>query len=176
MRAGSTTVIRENTLLTLTERVDGASILSPGHKWAGFPSAAAFPGGSVTRNSWRLRHRLSNLKLRVSYGITGNSGIQPYGTQSYLLNQSMGFENTPAPAYIFNTIIGNANLKLELSKTTDIGVDMGFFKGRINASVDVYNTNTLGYPAAEEPAVEPGCGLLLSECGHHRRTGASRSR
>lgn len=128
-------------LLTLTERVDGASILSPGHKWAGFPSAAA---------AWRIgdekfmegMRSVSNLKLRVSYGITGNSGIQPYGTQSYLLNQSMGFENTPAPAYIFNTVIGNANLKWELSKTTDIGVDMGFFKDRINASVDVYNTNT----------------------------------
>lgn len=132
---------KDRYLLTLTERLDGASLLSAGHKWAGFPSAAV---------AWRLSDEpfmknakaISNLKLRLSYGVAGNSGIAPYGTQSYLVTQNMGFENTPAPAYVFNNVIGNASLGWELSKTANIGVDMGFFGNRINATVDVYKTNT----------------------------------
>ena len=128
-------------LLTLSERVDGASILSSGHKWTGFPSAAA---------AWRISDEkfmehvnpVSNLKLRFSYGVAGNSGIPAYGTQSYLVVQQMGFENTAAPAYIFNSTIGNENVGWELSKTADLGLDMGFFKERLSATVDVYNTNT----------------------------------
>ena len=128
-------------LLTLTERVDGASILSTGHKWASFPSAAA---------AWRISDEsfmehvnpVSNLKLRFSYGVAGNSGIPAYGTQSVLGVQPMNFENTAAPAYIFNSTIGNAALSWELSKTADLGIDLGLFKNRIDLSVDLYNTNT----------------------------------
>ena len=128
-------------LLTVTEREDGVSILSAGHKWAAFPSAAA---------AWRISDEkfmehvnpVSNLKLRFSYGETGNSGIPAYGTQSYLVVQQMGFENTPAPAYIFNTTIGNQDVGWELSKTADLGLDMGFFKERLDVTVDLYNTNT----------------------------------
>ncbi|HEY6899800.1 MAG TPA: SusC/RagA family TonB-linked outer membrane protein, partial [Puia sp.] len=128
-------------LLTVTERVDGASILSTGHKWASFPSAAA---------AWRISDEsfmehvnpVSNLKLRFSYGVAGNSGIPAYGTQSVLNVQNMGFENTAAPAYIFNSTIGNVALSWELSKTADLGIDLGLFKNRIDLSVDVYNTNT----------------------------------
>ena len=128
-------------LLTLTERVDGASILSASHKWASFPSAAA---------AWRIGdesfmenvHALSNLKLRLSYGVAGNSGIKAYGTQSYLATQSMGFENTAASAYVYNATIGNEDLTWELSKTVNLGLDMGFLKGRVDMSVDLYNTNT----------------------------------
>ena len=54
--------------------------------------------------------RCPTLKLRFSYGLAGNSGIQAYGTQSYLTVQTMGFENTNAPGYIFNTTIGNTGL------------------------------------------------------------------
>lgn len=128
-------------LLTATERVDGASILSAGRKWAGFPSAAA---------AWRLSDEkfmqnvrsVTDLKIRASYGMTGNSGIPAYGTQSYLVVQQMGFENTAAPAYIFNSTIGNQNVGWELSHTADLGVDMNFFRERLGASVDLYNTNT----------------------------------
>ena len=128
-------------LLEVTDRYDGASILSVGHKNYNFPSAAV---------GWRISdekfmepvNAVSNLKLRFSYGIAGNSGIQAYGTQSYLIVQTMGFENTNAPAYIFNNTIGNQNLGWELSKTADLGIDLGLWKNRIDLAVDLYNTNT----------------------------------
>jgi TonB-linked SusC/RagA family outer membrane protein len=128
-------------IVDVTDRYDGASILSAGHKNYNFPSAAA---------AWRISdekfmenvNAISNLKLRFSYGVAGNSGIPAYGTQSYLVVQTMGFENTNAPAYIFNTNIGNTGLGWELSKTANLGLDLGLYKNRVDLSVDVYNTNT----------------------------------
>ena len=128
-------------LLEITDRYDGASILSSGHKTYNFPSAAA---------GWRISdekfmepvNAVSNLKLRVSYGVAGNSGIPAYGTQSVLVVQPMGFESVNAPAYIFSPNIGNTALGWELSKTADLGVDLGLYKNRIDLSVDIYNTNT----------------------------------
>ncbi len=128
-------------IVDVTDRYDGASVLSVGHKNYNFPSAAA---------AWRISDEkfmqdvdpVSNLKLRFSYGLAGNSGIAAYGTQSYLIVQTMGFENTNAPAYIFNTTIGNKDLGWELSKTADLGLDLGLYKNRVDLSVDLYNTNT----------------------------------
>ena len=128
-------------ILDLTDRYDGASILAVGHKNYNFPSAGA---------AWRISdesfmknlNAISNLKLRASYGVAGNSGIAPYGTQSFLVVQNMGFENTNAPAYIFNTNIGNTSVGWELSKTANLGLDLGLFNSRIDLSVDVYNENT----------------------------------
>jgi TonB-linked SusC/RagA family outer membrane protein len=128
-------------LLEITDRYDGASILSTGHKNYNFPSAAV---------GWRISDEqfmepvkaISNLKLRFSYGLAGNSGIPAYGTQSYLVVQTMGFENTNAPAYIFNNTIGNLNLGWELSKTANLGLDLGLVHNRVDLSVDLYNTNT----------------------------------
>jgi TonB-linked SusC/RagA family outer membrane protein len=128
-------------LVEITDRYDGASILSSSHKNYNFPSAAV---------GWRISDEkfmesvnfVSNLKLRASYGTAGNSGIPAYGTQSVLAVQPMGFESVNAPAYIFNTNIGNTALGWELSKTANIGLDVGLYKNRIDLSVDVYNTNT----------------------------------
>lgn len=128
-------------IVDVTDRYDGASILSAGHKNYNFPSAAA---------AWRISdekfmenvNQVTNLKLRFSYGVAGNSGIPAYGTQSYLVVQTMGFENTNAPGYIFNTSIGNLGLGWELSKTANLGLDLGMFKNRIDLSVDAYSTNT----------------------------------
>ncbi|TDW96942.1 SusC/RagA family TonB-linked outer membrane protein [Dinghuibacter silviterrae] len=157
-------------LLTLTERVDGASILAPGHKWASFPSAAVAwrMGDETFMHSVR---QVSELKWRLSYGVTGNAGITQYGTQSYLINQTMGFENTAAPAYIFNTTIGNENLGWELSKTADFGMDLGLFKNRLNVTADIYNTNTTNIimPRSLPPSL--GVGTTLQNIGSTRNQG-----
>jgi TonB-linked SusC/RagA family outer membrane protein len=157
-------------LLTLTERVDGASILAPGHKWASFPSAAV---------AWRMGDetfmhgfsQVSELKWRLSYGVAGNAGITQYGTQSYLINQAMGFENIAAPAYIFNTTIGNTNLGWELSKTADLGMDLGLFKNRLNVTADIYNTNTsdIIMPRSLPPSL--GVATTLQNIGSTRNRG-----
>lgn len=157
-------------LLEVSDRYDGASILSGGHKNYNFPSASA---------AWRISDEkfmepvtpISNLKLRVSYGIAGNSGIPAYGTQSYLVVQSMGFENTNAPAYIFNTTIGNQSLGWELSKQANIGLDLGLLKNRIDMSVDLYNINTDNILLLRTLPSSLGVGATFQNVGASRNRG-----
>ncbi len=128
-------------LLTVTDRADGASRLSTGNKWASFPSVAA---------AWRISDEdfmssvtaLSDLKLRVSYGVAGNSGIAPYGTQSTLMRVPMAFGEASAQGFTFSPLLGNADAGWELSATTNVGVDFGLWNDRLTASVDIYDTRT----------------------------------
>jgi len=128
-------------LLTLTNRYDGASRLSAGNKWASFPSAAV-AWRIVDENFMKNIKTLSELKLRLSYGVAGNSGISPYGTQSSLTTVPMAFGETFNQGYTFSTLVGNEDTKWELSATNNIGLDLGLWKNRIYASVDAYDTHT----------------------------------
>ncbi len=128
-------------LLTLTNRADGASRLSAGNKWAFFPSAAV---------AWQVgdeafmegQNIFSDLKIRLSYGVAGNSGISPYGTQSTLTRVPMAFGETSFQGFTFSPLLGNAEAGWELSKTKNLGIDMGFFKSRLTANIDIYDTRT----------------------------------
>lgn len=131
-------------LLTASLRRDGSSVLAIGNKWASFPSAAV---------AWRISDEpfmkgtkswLDDLKLRATYGVTGNSGISAYGTQSGVTASSTGlaFQDTYALRYVFNNTIGNKETKWEKSTTIDLGMDLLMLNGRINAAIGVYNTKT----------------------------------
>ena len=128
-------------LVTLTNRADGASRLSAGNKWASFPSAAV---------AWRIGDEgfmkglssLNDLKLRLSYGVAGNSGIAPYGTQSSLMRVPMAFGETSSQGFTFSPLLGNANAGWELSKTKNLGLDIGLWNNRLSATIDVYDTRT----------------------------------
>ena len=128
-------------LITLTERVDGASRLAEGNKWDQFPSFAI---------AWKIKEEnflqsidpISDLKIRYSYGVSGNSGISEYGTQSGIWTFPIGFGETSATGYKFNSLVGNTTLGWEKSKTHNLGIDIAIIGNRINATIDVYNTNT----------------------------------
>ena len=128
-------------LLTLTGRSDGSSKLGEGHKWTFFPSAAA---------AWRIHDEsflksnktISDLKLRASYGIAGNDPYSPYVTQSVLTQVPFSYGETAAQGYTFNPTVGNPDLEWERSATLNLGLDFGFFKGRLSGTLDLYNTHT----------------------------------
>ncbi|MDR0541769.1 MAG: SusC/RagA family TonB-linked outer membrane protein, partial [Dysgonamonadaceae bacterium] len=131
-------------LLTATGRWDGSSVLASGHRWSFFPSVSA---------AWRIsdeafmestRNRLSNLKLRLSYGTSGNAAIPPYSTPGGFVssNTRMAFNDTPAVAYQFGYLVGNPQLGWEISQTNNVGIDAGFLNNRISLTVDLYNINT----------------------------------
>ncbi len=130
-------------LLTLSYRADGSSVFGENNKWGYFPS------GSL---AWRISQEgflkdsqvISDLKLRVSYGITGNQAIGPYGSLARLAsyyrypynngeNLNIGFGLSD---------IANANLKWESTAQSDIGMDISLFKGRLTSTIDVYRKVT----------------------------------
>lgn len=129
-------------LLTLTGRSDGSSKLGPGHKWAFFPSAAV--AWRVSDESFMQRQSFfDDLKIRASYGISGNDVIAPYATQNSLSQIQFSYDETnPAPAYSINPVIGNDELKWELTATADIGIDFSIIRNRISGSIDYYDART----------------------------------
>lgn len=128
-------------VVTLTSRWDGASQLSEGNKWDFFPSAAV---------AWRLGEEdfiqdveaISDMKFRVSYGFVGNSSVSPYSTQARLSRTQYDFGGSPAFGFA-PANLADKNLKWEKSKELNIGLDMGFIKNRISASLELYNRNTV---------------------------------
>ncbi|MCD8194317.1 MAG: TonB-dependent receptor [Tannerellaceae bacterium] len=125
-------------LATVSSRWDGSSKFTPGNKWGVFPSAAL--AWRMSEEEFLQKDWLSNLKLRASFGLTGNnSAVTPYGTQAlaskqYYYNYGSGTSNGFGPSGLVNT-----GLTWEKSKEFNVGLDFGFFNGRINGTIDYYN-------------------------------------
>jgi TonB-linked SusC/RagA family outer membrane protein len=132
---------RSKYLLTLTGRNDGSSKLAEGHKWTFFPSAA-LAWRIIDEDFMKSQNALSDLKVRVSYGVAGNDPSGPYATQSNLTRIAFGYDETPATAYTYSRQVGNTDLAWELTSTKNIGVDFGILRNRITASVDLYDSRT----------------------------------
>lgn len=130
----------ERYLLTLTGRYDGSSVLAEGNKWAFFPSVA-LAWRAIEEPFVKQLNLFSDLKLRASYGEVGNDVVAPYSTQAYLNKTAYDFGGTAAYGYAPRNI-GNSNLKWENSAEYNLGVNMGFFKNRIIADVEIYNKKT----------------------------------
>ncbi|MCD8044036.1 MAG: TonB-dependent receptor [Tannerellaceae bacterium] len=130
-------------MLTLTGRYDGSSKLSTDNRWKFFPSAAL---------AWRVNEEafmkdvssIDNLKLRLSYGKSGNNNsIRRYTTTSNITSSYYVFgdnEPTTASRYGFS----NQNLTWETTNEVNLGIDFSFFNYRLNGSVDLYNRRTNG--------------------------------
>ncbi|AUP78685.1 SusC/RagA family TonB-linked outer membrane protein [Flavivirga eckloniae] len=127
-------------LLTATVRRDGASNFAANEKYAIFPSAAL--GWKVSNESFlEDSETISNLKLRVSYGVTGNPSIPAYG--SLAVNRSLyASSNGQTVSAITPDRPANPNLKWESSYQTNFGIDLGLLKNRISLSLDYYNIDT----------------------------------
>ena len=158
-------------LLTATVRWDGSSKLTKDERWGCFPSVAA---------AWRITEEpfmqniswLSNLKLRLSYGVTGNNtGIGNFDTQQtvagplyYYLDQA--WQKGFYPSGIVNTI-----LKWETSTEYNAGIDFGFLGGRINGSLDVYQKTSKELLFDVPLPLVSGGGTLTSNVGSVRNRG-----
>lgn len=134
---------RSKYFATFSYRADGSSKFGKQNRWGYFPSGAL---------AWRFSEedfiKKSNIfsegKLRISYGVTGNNRVTDF---SYLATYSLPIQST----YIFNNgyiqsvipqTIGNPELKWETTSQLDMGLDLGFFKNRLQVTADVYRKKT----------------------------------
>ena len=127
-------------LVTATIRRDGASNFAANEKYAIFPSFAL--GWKVHNESFlKDSEKISSLKVRVSYGVTGNPSISPY--QSLARFASIYASRNGATVFaITPDQPENADLKWESSYQTNFGIDFGFIENRFNLSLDYYNIDT----------------------------------
>lgn len=127
-------------LVTLTARRDGYSGFGSNNKYGVFPSVAL--GWNVSNeNFFPWTDAVDALKLRVSYGRTGNQAIRPYQTLSQLDDRSYLNGETSAPGYI-PVSLGNPNLKWETNLATNFGMDLSMWRERLTMTLEAYSSRT----------------------------------
>ncbi|MBE7175797.1 MAG: TonB-dependent receptor [Mucilaginibacter polytrichastri] len=156
-------------LFTLTGRADGSSKFAPGNKWGFFPSAAV-AWNVIDEEFLKDSKVFSNLKLRASYGSTGNEGILPYQTQGLLVRTGYDFDGTPAFGYRPSSI-QNRNLKWETTTSANIGLDFGFFNERLSGSLEVYRSSTRDLLLPQLLPITSGFQSILTNVGSTRNSG-----
>lgn len=129
-------------LLTLTARSDGSSRFGPNNKYGFFPSGA-LAWRVINENFMKGQQLISELKLRTSYGLTGNQEIGDYGYLSFISNVKYPFGTTP----VLQTGgvpggISNHDLSWEKNAQLDAGVDIGLFRNRVMLTADYYIKTT----------------------------------
>jgi TonB-linked SusC/RagA family outer membrane protein len=128
-------------LFTATARADGASKFGDNHKYSVFPSAAI---------AWRASEEdflknsniISNLKVRASYGQTGNSEINTYASLALLSSGYAAIFNNLRVTGVGTNRLANADLKWEKTGQADFGVELGLLNNRINLEADIYYRKT----------------------------------
>ncbi len=155
---------KDRYLLTFSNRWDGSSKLSEGNKWKVFPSGAI---------AWRMSEEsfmeevnpVSNLKLRVSYGYTGNNAIDPYQTQmfadaiayyDYFGDSANGFTLSQ---------VANTSLTWERTRELDLGIDFGLFNNRLSGTIDVYDKLSKSLLMEQRLPFEAGWSSLTANVG-----------
>lgn len=134
-------VLKDKYILNASYRADGSSNFGSGNKWGYFPSGSlAWQLGEEQFMSF-AKPFLSSLKLRASYGITGNDGIGNYLSQAKfgMTNVFLGGDTPVKGMYPSNP--ANKNLKWEQTSQMDLGVDFSLFN-RIEVNFDYYNKIT----------------------------------
>ena len=134
---------RSKYLFTASMRTDGSSKFSPQNRWSYFPSGAV---------AWRLSDEsfmkpftfVSNAKLRLSYGATGNNRVDDFAYLSRItLPSSTGYSYNNKPGKAAGlTELGNVDLRWETTRQTDLGFDLGLFGQRISLETDLYRKVT----------------------------------
>lgn len=158
-------------ILNMSVRHDGSSRLAKGRKWATFPSVAA---------AWRINEesflrdvdQISNLKIRISYGMVGNQeGIGNYTTLGTTVDYQMEFGDNFFMGYLPGNSLPNPKLKWETTASANFGLDFGFFNHRLNGTFEYYNTNTTNLLVSRSINGVLGYTSMLDNLGETQTTG-----
>ncbi len=156
-------------LLTATMRRDGSSRFGENTKYGNFPGIAL--GWNISNEAFMKQIPwLDLLKLRAGWGKVGNQGVAPYQTQGLLSRTAYAWGNTAAFGYRPNTI-GNPDLKWETSATANIGVDFSFLRGKIQGSLELYETNTTDLLLSDQLPGSIGFSAVTRNVGQTRNKG-----
>ena len=159
-------------LAELACRYDGSYRYAPGSRWAFFPSASV--GWRISEESFIKDNFkfVDNLKLRLGYGKTGNSSVDPYQTRGKLGKKRYVYNNgaTEIMGYA-PSLMANSTLTWETTDQWNIGLDFGFLKNRINGSVELYLQNTHDLLLERQLPVVSGFSSVMSNVGSTRNKG-----
>src|SRR5690606_30361101 len=161
--------LMEKYLVTFTGRIDGSSKFGEANRYAVFPSAAV---------AWRISEEdflkdnpaIYNLKLRTSYGVTGNSEITAYQSLAGLGNYSVIFNGSRAIGIGVNRL-ANPDLQWEKTQQVDVGLELGLLDGRLNFEADIYRKLTTDMLLSAPVPSSSGYSTVTSNIGSMENKG-----
>src|SRR5690606_27557164 len=132
---------KDRYLVTVSVRSDGSSRFGAANKWATFPSAAL---------AWRVSEEsfltnvtfINDLKIRASYGVTGNTALSPYQSLDRLRSMRLVQGNETDEVGYVPSSLANQDLKWETTRQLDLGFDLSVLDGNIELTFDYYRKNT----------------------------------
>lgn len=127
-------------IFTATGRYDGSSLLAEGNQWSFFPSFA-FAWRINQENFLKDYENISNMKLRLSYGSTGNQNIG-FAAPFAIMNYVRTYLDGSVMHGVVNGKLANPDLGWENTKTYNIGLDLGFYQNRFRLTADIYQRKT----------------------------------
>jgi len=160
---------KDRYLFTATVRTDGSTVFSDDHKWGFFPSFSA--AWRITEEPFMKNQKVfSNLKLRAGWGMVGNDRITNYLSLDLYSTTKYGWGNN------VNTVLqpkqlANSDLKWEASQSTNIGLDMGFFRNRLNITADFFIKDTKDLLMQANKAYVTGFASQWQNVGKIRNSG-----
>ena len=162
-------------LATFTVRTDGSTKFGPNNRWGVFPAGAL---------AWRISNEdflkdnkvISNLKFRLSYGVSGNDRISGdlyakyYGVSR---NRSVGWGEVDHYYYNFYNpnFLSNPDVKWETTYTRNLGIDFGFFKERITGNIDFYQNTVKDLLVPSDIAGSSGFNKIMTNVGQTSNKG-----
>jgi TonB-linked SusC/RagA family outer membrane protein len=161
---------KDKYLLTASVRSDGSSRFGDGNKWATFPSTAL---------AWRVSEEkflqqvtvIDDLKLRASYGITGNTALSPYQSLDRMTSVRIVQGNKTDQVGYMPSALANEDLKWETTTQIDVGFDLSMFKNKIGLTFDYYKKNTQDLLASVPLPPSIGFGSSLKNIGEIENKG-----
>ena len=131
-------------LFTVTIRRDASSVFGDESKWGNFPSFAV--GWNVTgeKFSQSIGHVLSNLKLRASWGYSGNASVPVYDSMFKLTSNTLAMNGGTTISMKVGTRMGNSMLRWERTRGLNLAADFGLWNNRLNGTVEWYDRTTDG--------------------------------
>lgn len=156
-------------LLTATGRVDGSSRFGDNHKYGVFPSMAL--AWNISNEDFFNSDGLFNdLRLRLSWGTTGQTGIDAYQTLALLSRTTYNFGSDLGYGYQPDQI-ANPDLKWETTTSTNLGLEFAILDSRITGSIDVYQQKTEDLLLLRQLPMTSGYGSILENVGSTKNTG-----
>ncbi|WP_273277582.1 SusC/RagA family TonB-linked outer membrane protein [Maribacter polysiphoniae] len=157
-------------LLTLTARRDGYSAFGSDSKFGIFPSAAF--GWNISNERFLENSRnINNLKLRLSYGESGNEAVSAYSTLPTLSSTNYVDANDATLFGFYPSRLGDPSLGWETTASFNAGLDFGFFKNRIKGLIDVYSSKTTDLLLSKSISNVNGTGSITQNIGETSNTG-----
>lgn len=168
-------IYNDKYIVNVSGRYDGASQLSEGNKWDFFPAASA---------AWRVSREefmdniefISDLKLRLGYGVSGNAAVDPYSTAATLNKYPLYFQfGDPGSEVTYFGFrpdqLSSKDLKWERTRQVNLGVDFGFINNRIIGAVDLYHSNTDRLLLTERLPLSTGFFDIVTNAGETKTEG-----